>query len=99
VKRSEILGVPVIVSAGPAQVGTATTLDGTGHTTVTPTQSGVQRIYLDPERLFIMKLEREPNADAAGVTIEVTRLDVNVALPARIFIFSPPPGSHRDNRR
>jgi outer membrane lipoprotein-sorting protein len=99
VRHSEILGVPVVVSEGPAHRETLTSVDATGKSVQTQTLSGLQRIYLNVEHLFIMKIEREPDANSAGVIVEATHLETDLRIPPSVFQFTPPPGSIRDNSR
>jgi outer membrane lipoprotein-sorting protein/DNA-binding CsgD family transcriptional regulator len=57
----------------------------------TETSSGVIRIWLDEERMVVMRYVVEDSP--AEARAEVVQLDWNVPVPARRLVFDPPPGA------
>lgn len=54
---------------------------------------GATRVFIDPDRMFIMRWATDGGPDAQSVSAEVTVLDYDTALDARLFTFDPPSGS------
>ena len=98
--RATILGrKTTIIEFGPVSRGSTsqwvTPTGGDGTPTVpqsaTETSSGIGRIWLDEERMVVMRYEIDDTSVRARA--EVVRLDWNTPVPGSRLVFEPPPGA------
>ena len=60
---------------------------------IRPSSGGTTRVFVDPDRMFIMRWATDGGPDAQSFSAEVTVLDYDAAIDARLFVFDPPSGS------
>lgn len=58
-----------------------------------PASGGITSVFIDPERMFIMRWASDGGPGAQSYSAEVTVLDYDTAIDARLFVFDPPAGS------
>ena len=58
-----------------------------------PAAGGAVRVFIDPERMFIMRWAAEGGGGGQAYHAEVTTLDYDAELDASRFAFQPPPGA------
>ena len=77
-----------------ARVGEATILGReTEIVELRSAPGGATRVFIDADRMFIMRWATEGGPDAQSFSAEVTVLDYDTAIDARLLVFDPPPGS------
>ena len=58
-----------------------------------PSTSGVVRVFVDPERMFILRWAVDGTGGGQSYRAEVTALDYDTKIDASRFTFDPPPGA------
>ena len=58
-----------------------------------PSTGGVVRVFVDPERMFIMRWAADGEGGGQSYRSEVTALDYDTKIDASRFTFDPPPGA------
>ena len=58
-----------------------------------PSTGGVVRVFVDPERMFILRWAVDGTGSGQSYRAEVTALDYDTKIDASRFTFDPPPGA------
>ena len=94
-RRTQIVKIRPAWSSGSSATATA---PGSGQdvrpaTQDTLTSGGVVRIFIDPDRMFIMRSAVDGEGGGQSYLAEVTTLDYDGAIDSALFTFTPPPGA------
>ncbi len=85
------------MSGGIAEVARAGTTTILGRETeiveLRSASGGATRVFIDADRMFIMRWASEGGPGAQSFSAEVTVLDYDAAIDAGLFVFDPPSGS------
>lgn len=86
-----------VIEIRPAWTGSSSSGSAASEQTTqseeTVTSGGVVRVFIDPERMFIMRWATDGGAAGPSSTVEITHLDYDISVDSERLTFDPPSGA------